>query len=747
MEDETIEQNLDLSNTQLVLFFPSNNSSQIVEIKDTHQCLKLHVPISNGSIQDIELLFTNEAFVSLQFAHKSQKVHIETLLHENVDLFNWFPSISDDNEPIEWDLIDKDLSEQHRKYIKQLDIYKTYDNQHPFIRRLVIEILHDYVKNCFSKKDKEKTEELFIKAIENNDFFTWFIKAYTQANSFYRILNRHLAKYILDYFDSHSYSSTKNYRLINCLGHIVTLLIYHPSIDKYKYQGITYRGLVMSENNLRRYQLGYHVVNRAFVSTSKSQRIAEIFCRDSPKEKYVEGISVLFIYTIKQTRTALDIENLSTINSEEEVLILPFSLFKITHRSEGDLVKIELEECENVKEEEREINRLEIEQQSLLTDNQSTKRTRIRSTHFYRIIAISSICICILIVLAILIINLLPKPITPPPPSSTTTTFSIENNTVSLQNNSTISTIERIDIKTTETPTKLHIHRPNLQPNTRWRSNALTVAQNIDLNPFSFELEDDRTMVIADLLRHCILEWKPGDSTGQIIAGGNGAGRRDDQLDSPTDLYIHKRIGKVIICDQRNQRIVQWPRHDGIRGETILSGIHCFSITMDSDEFIYISDTNNHEVRRWKIGDQNSKLIAGGNGKGYRLNQLNTPHYIFVDNQRSVYVSDYLNNRVVKWMEGDREGRIVAGGQLSNPEGLYVDSWGTVYVSDFGRNQIIRWTNGSTSEDIIAGSQRNGDQSHELDGPEDLAFDLDGNLYIADYYNHRIQMFSIEGNL
>ncbi len=58
--------------------------------------------------------------------------------------------------------------------------------------------------------------------------------------------------YILDYFDTLSYSSsTTKYRLINCLVHIVTLLIHHPDIQKYKYKGITYRGLLMTKNPSR----------------------------------------------------------------------------------------------------------------------------------------------------------------------------------------------------------------------------------------------------------------------------------------------------------------------------------------------------------------------------------------------------------------------------------------------------------------------------------------------------------------
>jgi hypothetical protein len=46
----------------------------------------------------------------------------------------------------------------------------------------------------------------------------------------------------------------------------------------------------------------------------------------------VINIPVLLKYTIKQNKTGIDIEHLSMIRDEEEVLILPFSVFKIKNR-------------------------------------------------------------------------------------------------------------------------------------------------------------------------------------------------------------------------------------------------------------------------------------------------------------------------------------------------------------------------------------------------------------------------------
>ncbi|CAF1607621.1 unnamed protein product, partial [Rotaria magnacalcarata] len=93
-----------------------------------------------------------------------------------------------------------------------------------------------------------------------------------------------------------------------------------------------------------------------------------------------------------------------------------------------------------------------------------------------------------------------------------------------------------------------------------------------------------------------------------------------------------------------------------------------------------------HEVRRYKFGEKNGTLVAGGNGQGAGLNQLNNPTYLFVDRQQNVYVSDRDNHRVMKWVEGAKEGIVVAGGQgegsaltqLYYPRGIFVDALGTL---------------------------------------------------------------------
>ncbi|CAF1364735.1 unnamed protein product, partial [Rotaria sordida] len=245
-----------------------------------------------------------------------------------------------------------------------------------------------------------------------------------------------------------------------------------------------------------------------------------------------------------------------------------------------------------------------------------------------------------------------------------------------------------IDIGATWSPNGTTVAGDSEQGN---RLNQLNSPQGICVD------NEDQVVYIADWCNHRIMKWKFDLTNGEIVAGGNGAGNRMDQLNNPLDVIIDKETDNLIICDSGNQRVVQWPCRNASRGQTIISNIDCRGLAMDDNRFLYVSNYNKSEVQRWRIGDSQGTVVAGGNGKGIHLNQLNGPQYVFVDQDHSVYISDMNNYRVMKWLQGAQEGIIVAGGQgkgntlsqLSSPYGVIVDPLGTVYVADCGNHQIL----------------------------------------------------------
>ncbi|CAF1298751.1 unnamed protein product [Rotaria sp. Silwood1] len=284
----------------------------------------------------------------------------------------------------------------------------------------------------------------------------------------------------------------------------------------------------------------------------------------------------------------------------------------------------------------------------------------------------------------------------------------------------------------------LHASMIDIRPNARWTTNGITVAggngygsgTNQLSNPLSLYVDDDQTIYVADQYNHRIMEWKPGATNGKVVAGGNGSGNEAHQLYNPYSVIIDKESDSLIIFDSGNQKVVRWPCRNGTRGETIISNITCWGLTMDDNGFLYVAHYGKHEVRRYKIGDTQGTVVAGGNEQGNSLDQLSNPYYIFVDREHSVYVSDYGNHRVMKWEEGATQGVVVAGGrgqgnsltQLHLPYGIIVDQLGTVYVADYGNNRIMRWPKGATQGSVIIGENGQGAQSNQLNNPVGLLF-------------------------
>ncbi|CAF1935235.1 unnamed protein product [Rotaria magnacalcarata] len=301
---------------------------------------------------------------------------------------------------------------------------------------------------------------------------------------------------------------------------------------------------------------------------------------------------------------------------------------------------------------------------------------------------------------------------------------------------------------------------PHIPSNATWIQNGVTVAggnrQGSAINqldhPFGLFVDDDETVVIADYWNLRITQWKDGNTTnGQVVAGGNGRGYRLNQLLYPTDVLIDKEMDNLIICYKG--RVVKWSRYRGTtQGKILIDNILCYGLAMDNQRYLYVSDEENHAVRRYQAGDKNGTLVAGGNDRGVELNQLNSPRYLFVDRQQNVYVSDCNNHRVMKWPKGSKEGIVVAGGQgqgdaltqLNSPQGLFVDNLGTLYVSDSENHRVMRWTQAAKKGTVIVGGNGAGEEANQFNYPWGLSFDRHGNLYVADKENHRVQRFSIE---
>ncbi|CAF0785765.1 unnamed protein product [Adineta steineri] len=140
---------------------------------------------------------------------------------------------------------------------------------------------------------------------------------------------------------------------------------------------------------------------------------------------------------------------------------------------------------------------------------------------------------------------------------------------------------------------------PDIPRNAKWMKDGITIVgknksdailKQLD-SPHGLYVDENQVIYIVDHGNDRIVEWKSTSKSIQVVAGGNGQGSRNDQLNKPTDVVVDKKTNSLIICDRSNRRLVQWPcRHGAKRGEIILENICCWGLTMDNENFLYISD-------------------------------------------------------------------------------------------------------------------------------------------------------------
>ena len=162
-------------------------------------------------------------------------------------------------------------------------------------------------------------------------------------------------------------------------------------------------------------------------------------------------------------------------------------------------------------------------------------------------------------------------------------------------------------------------------------------------HPQEIFVDDDETIYIADFFNHRIVQWRVNMTEGKVVAGGNGQGDQRDQLNFPTDVIVDKATHSLIICERGNRRVVRWSLADDADGydEILVADMGCNCLIMDENRSLYISDVDRHEVRRWRLGETEGTLVAGGHGSGDGLHQLNYPTFICVDREHSLYGSEF----------------------------------------------------------------------------------------------------------
>jgi len=313
--------------------------------------------------------------------------------------------------------------------------------------------------------------------------------------------------------------------------------------------------------------------------------------------------------------------------------------------------------------------------------------------------------------------------------------------------------------------------------------------------PIGILLDADNNLYIADYINQRIQKWAPGATEGVTIAGGNGYGSGANQFKYPVGLFLDAS-GNLYVGDLYNDRVQKFAPGDsnaitvaGGNGEGSGSNqlLNPHFVWVDADGNVYVTDESNPRVQKWAPGATDGTTAAGGNGAGSGLNQLWGAQGIFTDVSGSLYISDEANARVIKWAPGAKSGTIVVGGngegnatnQFNNCYGMRTDASGNIYVVDAGNYRVQKFTPVTgivttftptlpgtytvtaisaegcevTSDPVIidaatphgvtvAGGNGRGGAANQLHQPNGLFVDHDGNVWVADTHNGRIQKWA-----
>ncbi len=87
----------------------------------------------------------------------------------------------------------------------------------------------------------------------------------------------------------------------------------------------------------------------------------------------------------------------------------------------------------------------------------------------------------------------------------------------------------------------------------------------------------------------------------------------------------------------------------------------------------------------------------------------------------------------------------IAPNHLDFPIGIVLDSSNTLYVADADNNRIQKLLFGNTAATTVAGnsSGASGVTNYLLNYPNDVAVDSNGNVYVVDTSNNRIQLWYV----
>jgi sugar lactone lactonase YvrE len=280
---------------------------------------------------------------------------------------------------------------------------------------------------------------------------------------------------------------------------------------------------------------------------------------------------------------------------------------------------------------------------------------------------------------------------------------------------------------------------------------------DFEAGPQGIAVDEEGNVYVADTVNKRIQQFT---SDGQFITKWGSWGPEDGQFNLPQGIAIDEN-GKIFVAgDGHIQKftsegnfIANWANEGSGNGE--FCGPQ--GIATDESENVYVADSSNHRIQKFTSdGDYIAKWGSEGSGD----TEFQYPEGIAVDTIGNVYVVDAKNVRIQKFTSdgqyitkwgsaGSEDGQFGTGEEIPDPhefahlpQGIAVDGNGNVYVVDTGNNRIQKFTSDGL---FITKWGSEGVNDGKFSWPSGIAVDGSGNIYVVDTGNNRIQKFTSDG--
>ncbi len=331
--------------------------------------------------------------------------------------------------------------------------------------------------------------------------------------------------------------------------------------------------------------------------------------------------------------------------------------------------------------------------------------------------------------------------------------------------------------------------------------------------PRSVAFDSSGNLWVVDRYNHRVLKYdKPfsnGMSASLVLGQANfssNSANRGGSVAANTLRYpaalVFDSSGNLWVADEWNNRILKYVNsfsngmdaalvlgqadfnsNSANRGSDVAANTLYYpvGIAFDSTGNLWVADSYNHRVLKYATSfsnGMNAILVLGqadltsrsSNSGGLSANSLSLPYAVAFDGSGNLWVADRDNHRVLRYptpFSSHMDANLVLGqadfssnsanrggsagaSTLSNPNAIAFDSTGNLWMADYGNHRVLKFAStfsiGMDATLVLGQANLTSSSSNRgvsvaantLWNPAGLTIDSSANVLIADYANHRV---------